>query len=77
MLRVHRDNDGEWWLERHGLGVHPQHWRDGLERVKSLDELEPEVSDRLSALLFADPGTALPNIGRRIDEKTFWLFYED
>jgi len=77
MLRVYRDNDGEWWIDRRGLGIYPTRWSKGPERAESLDDLEPEISERLSALLFVEPGKQLPDVGRRIDEKTFWLFYED
>jgi len=44
MLRVFRDTDGEWWLDRHGLDVTPKHWRDGPDRAKHIDELEDEVA---------------------------------
>jgi len=77
MLRAHRDNDGEWWLDRMGVGVYPPRWADGKCRTHDLNELEPEIADRLAKLLFLDPGQSLPEVGRRIDEKTFWIFYDE
>jgi len=77
MLRVFRDSDREWWLERQGLGVVPIRWRKGKERARELNELEPEVADRLAKLLFAEPGTHLPNVGTRVDTDTFWVISED
>jgi hypothetical protein len=77
MLRVFRDTDGEWWLDRHGLDVTPKHWRDGPDRAKHIDELEDEVADRLAKLLFVEPGQGLPSVGKRVDSDTFWLYGED
>jgi len=77
MLRVFRDAEGEWWLDRHGTGVYPPKWRNGPDRAKHIDELESDVAERLSKLLFAHPGQTLPNIGRRVDSDTFWLYSEE
>jgi len=77
MLRVFRDSDGEWWLERKGLGVSPAHWRDGNERACDLSEIEPEIADRLAKLLFFEPGGSLPDVGTRVDTDTFWVIMGD
>jgi len=77
MIRAYRDSDGEWWLDRRGAGVHPPSWRNGKERVGSLDELETEIADRIAKLLFANPGDTVGGVGRRIDTDTFWVYKED
>jgi hypothetical protein len=77
MLRVFRDSDGEWWLDRHGLAVSPARWQNGPDRAANLDELEGEIADRLAKLLFVEPGGALPNVGKRVDSDTFWLYSEE
>ncbi|MRH77622.1 hypothetical protein GH984_02775 [Spiribacter sp. C176] len=75
MLRVFREPDGTWSSDRYGMGVTPR-WRDGPKRADSIEEFEDEVADRLAILLLVDPGVSLDNVGRRINNDIFWLFYE-
>ena len=75
MLRVFRDPDGEWWADRAGVGVSAC-VKDGPKRVSNVDEFEDEVASRLAILLHVDPGASFTNVGRRITDDTFWLFFE-
>jgi len=75
MLRVFRDEDGEWWADRSGVGV-SYRWDSGAERVSSIDEFDNEVADRLAVLLHVEPGGHIEGVGRRISKDTFWLFHE-
>ncbi len=75
MLRVFREPDGTWLSDRHGIGVTPR-WRDGPVCADSLEEFEDEVANRLAILLLIDSGVSVYNVGRRISDNIFWLYYE-
>jgi len=42
-----------------------------------MKELEEEVQKRLSILLFAKEGARIDNVGKRLSDETFWLFFEE
>ena len=75
MLRVFREPDGTWSSDRHGMGVTPR-WRHGHVCADSIEEFEDEVANRLAILLLVDCGVSAYNVGRRITDDVFWLFYE-
>lgn len=67
MIRVFRDKDGEWWVDRSGRGH---------DRVSNLDEFEDDIANRLAILLHIAPGDHVEGVGRRVSKDTFWLFKE-
>ena len=75
MLRVYRDPQGCYWLTREQ--AHPEWLKSGPPGPTDLDSLEPEVSDRIAKLLHADEGATIDDVGRRISNEIFWLYFEE
>lgn len=76
MLKVFRDNDGEWWAEPFLVGALDVYepLTSEAQRVSSIDEFDDEVADRLAVLLHVEPGDHIEGVGRRLSPYTFWLF---
>lgn len=77
MLSIYRDPSGEWWIDRKTSTIYPTRLRHGPAQVDNIDELENEVANRLRALLFVDVGVTLDDVGKRISDDVFWLYFEN
>lgn len=72
MLKVFRDDDGEWWAEP----ILKDTWDIEARRVSCIDDFGDEVANRLAILLHVDHNEHVEGVGRRISKDTFWLFHE-
>lgn len=73
MLRVHRDKDGEWWLDNTGFYTDPK-WKSAPSRVSNLAQLPDELAIKLTTLSLSPVGETVPDVGKRISQDTFWVY---